>query len=145
MTAVVPLDGDPARTATAAVITLPAVLGEPVLAATAGWIHEHTDAPTTQRAYVRDLHTWLAWCTDTDVDPRTARRPDAAAWAEHLATTPSPATGRPLAASTRARMLAAVSSWYGYLLSLNEDLVARNPSHRSGGRRWPPTSPAPSA
>ncbi|GAA0909604.1 tyrosine recombinase XerC [Virgisporangium aurantiacum] len=126
MTAIVPVEGEPARTA-AAVVTLPAGLGEPLLAATAGWLREHTDAPTTQRAYLRDLHTWLTWCRDADVDPRAARRPDAAAWAEDLATAPSSATGRPLAASTRARMLAAVSSWYGYLLSLDEDLVARNP------------------
>lgn len=38
---------------------------------------------------------------------------------------PSQATGRPLAASSRARTLAAVSSWYDYLLSLDEDLVGR--------------------
>jgi integrase/recombinase XerD len=116
-------------TSSAAVVTvmLPGVAGEAVLAATAGWLREHADAPHTQRAYLRDLHAWLTWCAETGVDPLRARRPDVAAWLEHLTTVPSPATGRPLAASSRARMLAAVSAWYRYLLSLDEEIVARNP------------------
>ncbi|MEO3819536.1 hypothetical protein [Plantactinospora sp. B24E8] len=55
-----------------------------VLAATAGWLREHADAPNTQRAYLRDLAAWIEWCTIAGVDPRAARRPDAAAWIEHL-------------------------------------------------------------
>ncbi|SQD96700.1 Integrase family protein (modular protein) [Parafrankia sp. Ea1.12] len=113
------------------VLVLPAAigaLGESVLAAaTAGWLREHTDAPTSQRAYLRDLAGWLDWCAEHGVDPTAARRPDVAAWLEQLAAEPRPATGRPLAPASRARALAAVSSWYGYLLDLDEDLVDRNP------------------
>ena len=118
----------PATSGTTAItVVLPGVAGEAVLTATAGWLREHADAPHTQRAYLRDLRAWLTWCAETGVDPLRARRPDVAAWLEHLTAAPSPATGRPLAASSRARMLAAVSAWYRYLLSLDEDLVARNP------------------
>ncbi len=120
-------DGNPARTLMPIVATLPAASGEALLAAAAGWLRGHADAPATHRAYLRDLHSWLTCCADSGIDPRAARRLDAASWADHLATAPSPATGRPLAAFTRARMLAAVSSWCGYLLSLDEDLVVRNP------------------
>jgi len=111
-------------------LVLPAglgVLGEPVFAATVGWLREHADAPASQRAYLRDLADWLGFCAIRGIDPRAARRPDVAAWAEQLATAPRTATGRPLAPASRARMLAAVSSWYGYLLALDEDLAARNP------------------
>jgi site-specific recombinase XerC len=110
-----------------ATLALPGCVDARVLAATAGWLREHADAPNTQRAYLRDLAAWIDWCTTAQIDLSTARRPDADAWIDHLATTPSPATGRPLATSSRARALATVSSWYRYLLSLDEDLVARNP------------------
>jgi integrase/recombinase XerD len=89
-------------------LALPSRIDSSVLTATAGWLREHTDAPSTQRAYLRDLAAWIDWCATKEIDPCTARRPDVAAWIEHLATTTSLATGRPLAASSRARTLAAV-------------------------------------
>jgi hypothetical protein len=54
-------------------IPLPTGISGPVLAATAGWLREHADAPSTQRAYLRDLSTWIDWCTTQRVDPRPAR------------------------------------------------------------------------
>lgn len=69
----------------------------------------------TRRAYYRDLTLWLVWCQGTGLDPRRAMRADVDLWRSTL-------TG---SSSTTARRLAAVSSWYQYLLS--NDVVAGNP------------------
>nr|MDT0665110.1 site-specific integrase [Micromonospora sp. DSM 115978] len=82
-------------------------------------------APTTQRAYTSDLAAWLDYCVDHGVDPLRSAADDLARWAGELATLPRPATGRALAAASRARILAAVSSWYSYLQDVG--LVVGNP------------------
>lgn len=51
---------------------MPARLGGRLLAATAGCLREHADAPAIQRAYRRDLTAWLNWRRHADIDPRTA-------------------------------------------------------------------------
>jgi site-specific recombinase XerD len=80
----------------------------------------------TRRAYFADLSLWLSHCADVDLDPLTARRADADAWASRL----------PGSRRTVARRLSGVSSWYRYLMS-NEvchrnpfDAVARPAVHR---------------
>jgi integrase/recombinase XerD len=79
----------------------------------------------TRRAYYTDLADWLGWCDRTGLDPLLARRADVDAWKGTL-TVQAPDGGvRPAAAATLARKLAAVSSWYRYLMS--NDVSERNP------------------
>ncbi|MGV9535034.1 tyrosine-type recombinase/integrase [Streptosporangium sandarakinum] len=66
---------------------------------------EHTAA-----AYGRDLREWLAWCAERGLDPLAVRRAHGDAYGRHLE------HGRGLSGRTAARKLAAVSSWYTYLL-----------------------------
>jgi site-specific recombinase XerC len=89
----------------------------------------------TRRAYQRDLEHWLTHCATAGVDPRTARMADVDAWivAQRRDGTRG---GRPAAESTVARRVAAVSSWYAYLVANTEDdpvpLVTRNPAAHAG-------------
>lgn len=96
--------------------------------ATVAWLLDAT--PHTRRAYYNDLALWLGWCHHLDIDPFAARRMDVDAWRATL----------PGAPSTVARRIAAVSSWYQYLLS--NDAAVSNPT--AGVRRPKPggdTSP----
>jgi integrase/recombinase XerD len=71
---------------------------------------------------VNHLHVaWLPWCSAEGVDPLgRVRHAAVQAWLADLAATPS--NGEP----TRARRLAAVSSWYRWLI--REEVVERNPA-----------------
>lgn len=72
----------------------------------------------TAAAYGRDLREWLAWCAGRGFDPLTVRRGHADAygrWLQHE---------RALSGRTAARKLAAVSSWYAYLLQ--EEVIDAN-------------------
>ncbi|MFI0408888.1 tyrosine-type recombinase/integrase [Actinomadura sp. 3N508] len=90
---------------------------------TAAWLRgQRSDA--TRRAYYRDLASWLDYCARTGLDPRAARRADVDDWSASMTVTAGGAA-RPPGAATRARRLAAVSSWYTYLLS--NDAADRNP------------------
>lgn len=92
---------------------------------TAAWLWSFRDSPHTRAAYQRDVAHFVAWCATHDLDVLAARRPHLDAYAAELANTPSPRTGRTLAASTVARKLAALSSWYAYLADAG--VVAANP------------------
>jgi len=72
----------------------------------------------TRHAYLRDIGSWLNWCTGRSSDPLLATEVDASTWARHL-----DSTG--YAASTAARKLSAASSWYAWLLRHKH--VAANP------------------
>ena len=63
----------------------------------------------TRRNYASDIAGWLKFCDTYCIDPLAARRPHIDAWARSLET-----SGR--APRTVARPLAAVSSWYGFLV-----------------------------
>ena len=63
----------------------------------------------TRRNYAGDIAGWLKFCDTYCIDPLTARRPHIDAWARSLET-----AGQ--APRTVARRLAAVSSWYGFLV-----------------------------
>ncbi|WP_165964472.1 site-specific integrase, partial [Actinomadura sp. KC216] len=90
---------------------------------TAAWLRgQRSDA--TRRAYYRDLASWLDYCARTGLDPRAARRADVDDWSASMTVTAAGAV-RPPGAATRARRLAAVSSWYTYLQS--NDAADRNP------------------
>lgn len=69
----------------------------------------------TRDAYAADIPLWLDWCTSAGVDPLDARHAHVQTWLSHLAG----------AEATRARRLAAVSSFYRWLL--REEQVPRNP------------------
>jgi len=78
-------------------------------------------SPNTRRAYARDVGAWLGWCQVSAVPPSVARREHVDAWLrmQELAGA---------AASSRARRLAAVASWYGWLVE--EGHAERNPATR---------------
>jgi site-specific recombinase XerD len=87
--------------------------------ATAAWLA--AKKPTTRDAYRRDLQSWAAFCDQRGQHPLLARKPDAdlfGAWLQD----PS---GTRLTATSAARRMAAVSSWYRYLVAC--DLHDRNP------------------
>lgn len=92
----------------------------------AAWLGSFTESAATRTAYQRDLREYLAWCTRRELDPLTLRLPEVQMYATELAVTPHPRTGRPLAASTSARKLAAISSWYTFLV--RADVVDTNPA-----------------
>ncbi len=89
------------------------------------WLNE-VDADTTRRAYARDLAVFVQWLAARHPDvPLTAvTRPIAAQYAAHVRRLTT-AAGTPLAESSRARMLSAVSSFYRYLVQVGA--VTANP------------------
>ncbi|MFD7758033.1 tyrosine-type recombinase/integrase [Streptomyces sp. NPDC059757] len=91
--------------------------GAPVLTATRSWITRR-DSAHSQTAYAKDASWWLVWCAATGTDPTTVRPTDADDYATALRETG-------LSKSTRARRLAAASSWYRYLV--RADVTGRNP------------------
>jgi len=94
--------------------TLPAVPAEretgadPMAALVLGWLAGKRSVHT-RRAYGRDIAGWLSWCAAQGADPLAAVEPDAAGWARRL-------EAEGLAAATVGRKLAAVSSWYAWLV-----------------------------
>ncbi|MFB4319889.1 tyrosine-type recombinase/integrase [Actinomadura sp. 21ATH] len=93
-------------------------------ALTVAWLRAQT-SEATRRGYYRDLASWLDHCARTRLDPLAARRADIDDWTAAMTVTVRGATRAPSAA-TRARRLAAVSSWYTYLQS--NDVADRNPT-----------------
>ncbi|MDX3047531.1 tyrosine-type recombinase/integrase [Streptomyces scabiei] len=91
--------------------------GPAVLKATRSWIAKRP-SEHSRIAYAKDAAWWLAFCAAADVDPTRARPTDADDYETALRSTG-------LAKSTRARRLAAASSWYSYLV--RADVADRNP------------------
>lgn len=92
---------------------------DPLAEATAAWLA--AKKPTTREAYHRDLRSWAEYCDRRGQHPLLARKPDAdlfGAWLQEPA-------GPALTAASAARRMAAVSSWYRYLVAC--DLHERNP------------------
>lgn len=69
----------------------------------------------TRIAYRGDIQTWLKYCLTSQLSPFEAKRKHAEAWARSMETRKPP-----LAKSTRARRLSAISSWYRYLVDEGE-------------------------
>lgn len=84
--------------------------------ATAAWLASRK-SENTRRAYFRDLADWTGWCAHTALDPREARRGDVDAY------TLTRCEG--LSATSTARRLSVISSWYAYLVS--NEVAERNP------------------
>ena len=92
---------------------------DPLAEATTAWLA--AKKPTTRDAYRRDLQSWAGFCDQRGQHPLLARKPDAdlfGAWLQDPA-------GPRLTATSAARRMAAVSSWYRYLVAC--DLHERNP------------------
>lgn len=92
---------------------------------TVAWLLE-AESVHTRTAHLRDLDVYLAWCARERLDPLTARTTDLGqfrVWRSLQEGT----GGRTAAASTVARALASISSWYTHLVANNDDAVPRNP------------------
>lgn len=113
------LRGTPPAASPAALLALleRAGAGAPVLTATRSWLTRRPSGHS-QTAYAKDAGWWLAFCAASGTDPTTAPPTAADDYATALRETG-------LAKSTRARRLAAASSWYAYLV--RADVCARNP------------------
>jgi site-specific recombinase XerD len=83
---------------------------------TAAWLWSFRESAHTRAAYRRDVADFAAWCARRELDLLAVRRPEIDAYAAALANTANPRTGKPPAPATVARRLAALSSWYGYLV-----------------------------
>jgi site-specific recombinase XerD len=95
--------------------------GDALAQATAAWLA--SKKPTTREAYHRDLRSWAAFCAARGTHVLTARKPDADLFGAYLQD--PAAAARPLSATSAARRMAAVSSWYRYLVAC--DVHDRNP------------------
>jgi integrase/recombinase XerD len=89
---------------------LPALDG-PAEQVTEVWLANRRLSEHTRAAYRRDVHGWLAWCRERGLDPLRATFLDVNAYARKL-------EAIPLAATTVARKMSGVSSWYDFLLKL---------------------------
>ncbi|MFI5930561.1 tyrosine-type recombinase/integrase [Actinoplanes sp. NPDC051494] len=85
---------------------------------TEAWLQNRRLSEHTRAAYRRDVGGWLAWCAGRDVDPLHASFLDVNAYARGL-------EARDLAATTVARKLSGLSSWYDFLAKLRA--VDHNP------------------
>ncbi|GAB7037220.1 tyrosine-type recombinase/integrase [Catenuloplanes niger] len=84
---------------------------------TDAWLANRRLSAHTRAAYKRDITGWLAWCDTHGLSPLAATFLHVNAYARQLETT--------LAATTVARKLSAMSSWYEFLHRL--DAVPGNP------------------
>ncbi|MFJ6559994.1 tyrosine-type recombinase/integrase [Streptomyces sp. NPDC091412] len=91
--------------------------GPNVLKATRSWFAKRP-SEHSRIAYAKDAAWWLAFCAASGTDPTRARPTDADDYEAALRETG-------LAKATRARRLAAASSWYTYLI--RADVADRNP------------------
>ncbi|MFC4049031.1 tyrosine-type recombinase/integrase [Actinomadura syzygii] len=97
------------------------------------WLRAYT-SPNTRDAYRRDVGRWFTWCYDYGIEVADARRGDVDAYRAELDD-----HDPPLAARTRRRRLAAISSFYAYWLI--EDVLPRNPAAHVRRPR-PPDEPS---
>jgi integrase/recombinase XerD len=87
------------------------VLGGPAEQVTEVWLANRRLSEHTRSAYRRDVQGWLDWCAGRGLDPLTATFLDVNAYARELEAVP-------LAATTVARKLSGLSSWYDFLVKL---------------------------
>ena len=112
----------------------PTRTGHTLAALIASWLGSFAESADTRGAYSRDLRDYLDWCTRRGLDPMSVRLPEVQMYGAELAATPNPRTGRPAAASTRARKLAAVSSFYTYLVRAG--VIDANPARDAARPRY---------
>lgn len=99
---------------------------------TLAWLDRCRSAHT-RRSYRQDLQQWLVHCAHAGVDPLHVRPADVDTWVAGQRLHGARGT-RPAAEATIARRLAALSSWYAYLIDNTgfdpHPLVVRNPVTR---------------
>lgn len=105
--------------APAADLALPEPLPDGIQRLTMEWLLSFS-SKATRSAYRVHLSQWLAFCSRAGIDPLTARRGDGSLWARWLELPP-----RRSKPATVAAKLAAVSSWYTYLVEEEALEVAR--------------------
>lgn len=103
------MSGSGHEVAAPAAADTPAVDGGSVRRMVAAWLLGY-ESSNTRSNYARDLAAWLGFCESHGLDPLRARRAHVDAWARTLQ-----ASGG--AQRSVARRLAAVSSWYRYLVA----------------------------
>lgn len=108
--------------------------GHTVAGLVSAWLGSFTDSAATRAAYARDLREYLEWCTRREIDPLVVRLPEVQMYGTELAAATNPRTGRPFAAPTRARKLAAVSSWYTFLVRAGA--IDANPARDAARPRY---------
>ncbi|GAA2352131.1 tyrosine recombinase XerC [Saccharopolyspora halophila] len=108
--------------------------GHTLTALIASWLGSFSESADTRGAYGRDLREYLDWCTRRELDPLTVRLPEVQMYAAELAASANPRTGKPPAASTRARKIAAVSSFYTYLVRAG--VIDANPARDAARPRY---------
>ncbi|MCI2423741.1 tyrosine-type recombinase/integrase [Saccharopolyspora sp. K220] len=108
--------------------------GHTVGALVAAWLASFADSADTRAAYARDLREYLEWCARRRLDPLAARLPEVQMYGTELAAAPHPRTGRTPAAATRARKLAAISSWYTFLVRAGA--IDANPARDAARPRY---------
>src|SRR3954454_23956865 len=86
-------------------------IGGPAEQVTEAWLANRRLSEHTRAAYRRDVAGWLGWCAERGVDPLRASFLDVNAYARGL-------EALDLAASTVARKLSGLSSWYDFLTKL---------------------------
>jgi integrase/recombinase XerD len=96
---------------------------DPLAEFTEQWLMNRRFAANTREGYRRDVSQFLRWCAEQNMDPLLLRFTDLNRWGRELE---EPAEGKPLAATTVARKMSAVSSWYAFLFKLGA--VQANPA-----------------
>jgi integrase/recombinase XerD len=109
--------------------TLATSTGPNVRDLSAAWLAEYGSA-NTRAAYGRDLAAWVTWAEENGLDPLAVHRPHIAAWSRVM-------EAQGLRPTTVARRLAALSSFFGYGVSL--EVLPHNPARDV---RRPPTGEA---
>ncbi|MEV0704701.1 tyrosine-type recombinase/integrase [Saccharopolyspora sp. NPDC050389] len=122
------------REAQTELLATPTRTGHTVAALIAAWLGSFTDSVATRGAYARDLREYVEWCTRRELDPLGVRLPEVQMYAAELAAATNPRTGRAFAASTRARKIAAVSSWYTFLVRAGA--IDANPARDAARPRY---------
>jgi integrase/recombinase XerD len=89
--------------------SLAATSGDPVHRSVAAWLLGY-ESQATRRNYALDITAWLGFCESHCIDPLRARRAHVDAWARAMQVSGA-------AQRSVARRLAAVSSWYRYLVA----------------------------
>jgi site-specific recombinase XerD len=102
-----------------------AALVTDLYAFTDGWLGNRRLSEHTREAYRRDVTAWLRWCEEHTLDPLTATFIHVNTYARSLESTVDPRSGVPLTASTVARKMSGLSSWYAFLLKVGA--VTANP------------------
>lgn len=115
-------------------LDIPAVGSGRLEQLTAAWLARRS--ANTQREYRRDLGHWVTWCDRCGVTVLTARMMHVDGWIAWQREHGVRSDGRSASEASIARRVAAVSSWYKYLIRNTKDdpvpLATTNPADTDG-------------